>query len=82
MIIAIGHLLASNHHNQILEELGEPMEELESAPYRLTYVNQSAMKCEGASLPLDNKPPGDSGVVGSLRTGPSRLPHFIDTLPL
>jgi hypothetical protein len=28
MVIAAGHLLASNHHNKILEELGEAMEEM------------------------------------------------------
>jgi hypothetical protein len=28
LVIAAGHLLASNHHNHILEELGEAMEEL------------------------------------------------------
>jgi hypothetical protein len=28
VVIAAGHLLASNHHNRILEELGEAMEEL------------------------------------------------------
>ncbi|AKN15333.1 hypothetical protein B586_00215 [Mycobacterium haemophilum DSM 44634] len=28
LVIAAGHLLASNHHNRILEELGEAMEEL------------------------------------------------------
>lgn len=27
LVIAAGHLLASNHHNKILEELGEAMEE-------------------------------------------------------
>ncbi len=27
VVIAAGHLLASNHHNKILEELGEAMEE-------------------------------------------------------
>ncbi|HYB34441.1 MAG TPA: hypothetical protein VEF72_00655 [Mycobacterium sp.] len=27
VVIAAGHLLASNHHNRILEELGEAMEE-------------------------------------------------------
>ena len=27
LVIAAGHLLASNHHNRILEELGEAMEE-------------------------------------------------------
>ena len=27
LVIAAGHLLASNHHNHILEELGEAMEE-------------------------------------------------------
>lgn len=26
-VIAAGHLLASNHHNQLLEELGEALEE-------------------------------------------------------
>jgi hypothetical protein len=28
LVIAAGHLLASNHHNKLLEELGEAMEEL------------------------------------------------------
>jgi hypothetical protein len=28
LVIAAGHLLASNHHNRLLEELGEAMEEL------------------------------------------------------
>ena len=28
LVIAAGHLLASNHHNKILEELGEAMEEI------------------------------------------------------
>jgi hypothetical protein len=28
LVIAAGHLLASNHHNKILEELGEVMEEV------------------------------------------------------
>lgn len=27
-VIAAGHLLASNHHNHLLEELGEAMEEV------------------------------------------------------
>jgi hypothetical protein len=27
LVIAAGHLLASNHHNKVLEELGEAMEE-------------------------------------------------------
>ncbi|UXA09212.1 hypothetical protein KXD96_06245 [Mycobacterium sp. SMC-2] len=27
VVIAAGHILASNHHNKILEELGEAMEE-------------------------------------------------------
>jgi hypothetical protein len=27
LVIVAGHILASNHHNQILEELGEAMEE-------------------------------------------------------
>ncbi|WP_156687760.1 hypothetical protein [Mycobacterium sp. Marseille-P9652] len=27
LVIAAGHLMASNHHNKILEELGEAMEE-------------------------------------------------------
>ncbi|BBX98447.1 hypothetical protein [Mycobacterium lacus] len=27
LVIAAGHILASNHHNKILEELGEAMEE-------------------------------------------------------
>lgn len=27
VVIAAGHILANNHHNQILEELGEAMEE-------------------------------------------------------
>ncbi|MGA8328339.1 MAG: hypothetical protein WB777_03510, partial [Mycobacterium sp.] len=27
VVIAAGHLLASNHHNKILEELGEAIEE-------------------------------------------------------
>jgi hypothetical protein len=27
VVIAAGHLLAANHHNKILEELGEAMEE-------------------------------------------------------
>ncbi|OBF98762.1 hypothetical protein A5773_08605 [Mycobacterium sp. 852014-52450_SCH5900713] len=27
VVIAAGHLLASNHHNKLLEELGEAMEE-------------------------------------------------------
>ncbi|ORV58945.1 hypothetical protein AWC03_13465 [Mycobacterium europaeum] len=27
VVIAAGHLLASNHHNKVLEELGEAMEE-------------------------------------------------------
>ena len=27
LVIAAGHILASNHHNRILEELGEAMEE-------------------------------------------------------
>jgi len=27
LVIAAGHLLASNHHNKILEELGDAMEE-------------------------------------------------------
>jgi hypothetical protein len=28
LVIAAGHLLATNHHNKILEELGEAMEEV------------------------------------------------------
>jgi len=28
VVIAAGHLLASNHHNRILEELGEAIEEV------------------------------------------------------
>lgn len=28
LVIAAGHLLASNHHNKMLEELGEAMEEI------------------------------------------------------
>ena len=28
LVIAAGHVLASNHHNQILEELGEAIEEV------------------------------------------------------
>ena len=28
VVIAAGHLLASNHHNKLLEELGEAMEEV------------------------------------------------------
>jgi hypothetical protein len=28
LVIAAGHLLASNHHNRMLEELGEAMEEV------------------------------------------------------
>jgi hypothetical protein len=28
LVIAAGHLLASNHHNRILEELGEAIEEV------------------------------------------------------
>ena len=28
LVIATGHLLASNHHNQILEELGEALEDI------------------------------------------------------
>jgi hypothetical protein len=28
LVIAAGHLMASNHHNRILEELGEAMEEV------------------------------------------------------
>jgi hypothetical protein len=28
VVIAAGHLLASNHHNKILEELGEAIEEV------------------------------------------------------
>ena len=28
VVIAAGHLLASNHHNRMLEELGEAMEEV------------------------------------------------------
>lgn len=28
VVIAAGHLLASNHHNKMLEELGEAMEEV------------------------------------------------------
>jgi hypothetical protein len=28
VVIAAGHLLASNHHNRLLEELGEAMEEV------------------------------------------------------
>ena len=28
LVIAAGHLLASNHHNKILEELGEAIEEV------------------------------------------------------
>ena len=27
LVVAAGHLLASNHHNKLLEELGEAMEE-------------------------------------------------------
>lgn len=27
LVIATGHLLASNHHNKLIEELGEAMEE-------------------------------------------------------
>jgi hypothetical protein len=27
VVVAAGHLLASNHHNKLLEELGEAMEE-------------------------------------------------------
>jgi hypothetical protein len=29
LVIGAGHLLASNHHNKILEELGEAIEEVE-----------------------------------------------------
>jgi len=29
LVIAAGHFLASNHHNRILEELGEAMEDVE-----------------------------------------------------
>jgi hypothetical protein len=29
LVIAAGHLLASNHHNKILEELGEAIEDVE-----------------------------------------------------
>jgi hypothetical protein len=29
VVIAAGHLLASNHHNKLLEELGEAIEEAE-----------------------------------------------------
>lgn len=29
LVIAAGHLLASNHHNKILEELGEVIEDVE-----------------------------------------------------
>ena len=29
LVIAAGHLLASNHHNKVLEELGEVIEEVE-----------------------------------------------------
>jgi hypothetical protein len=28
LVIAAGHVLASNHHNRLLEELGEAMEEV------------------------------------------------------
>ncbi|BAX90797.1 hypothetical protein [Mycobacterium shigaense] len=28
LVIAAGHVLASNHHNKLLEELGEAMEEV------------------------------------------------------
>jgi hypothetical protein len=28
LVIAAGHLLASNHHNRVLEELGEAIEEV------------------------------------------------------
>jgi hypothetical protein len=28
LVIAAGHILASNHHNRILEELGEAIEEI------------------------------------------------------
>jgi hypothetical protein len=28
LVIATGHILASNHHNRLLEELGEAMEEV------------------------------------------------------
>ncbi|MGH3971031.1 MAG: hypothetical protein ACRDTV_23710 [Mycobacterium sp.] len=28
LVIAAGHILASNHHNKLLEELGEAMEEI------------------------------------------------------
>jgi hypothetical protein len=28
LVIATGHLLASNHHNRLLEDLGEAMEEV------------------------------------------------------
>jgi hypothetical protein len=28
VVIAAGHLMASNHHNRLLEELGEAMEEV------------------------------------------------------
>ncbi|ORV52572.1 hypothetical protein AWC05_24125 [Mycobacterium florentinum] len=28
LVIAAGHLLASNHHNRLLEEIGEAMEEV------------------------------------------------------
>jgi hypothetical protein len=28
LVIAAGHVLASNHHNKLLEELGEAMEEI------------------------------------------------------
>ena len=28
LVIAAGHLLAANHHNKLLEELGEAMEEV------------------------------------------------------
>ncbi|WP_155763811.1 hypothetical protein [Mycobacterium asiaticum] len=29
LVIATGHLLANNHHNQVLEELGEVLEDAE-----------------------------------------------------
>ena len=29
LVIGAGHLLASNHHNQILEDLGEALEDVE-----------------------------------------------------
>ena len=44
VVIAAGHLLASNHHNRLLEELGEAIEDVK----RATRVPQPACWIRGA----------------------------------